>query len=650
LIKKAIFTFLFAFTTIINAQTISFTSATLTKGLIGNTIQVDYKYTITGTTGYIYCAIENQQQDWTGISTVVSAELNPAPEGTSVAGSFFLTIPTSTVPFYSLPNGSDSVQTVYRIKIELSDSSFVFQNGKYPKNWIQLTNFTNFTGTTDLDWSNASNWDVDVPNSTTNVEIPASTTAIIYGSTGASTNNLTIDAAGSLTIFGGGSLIPSGTATGEINYRVYVPDTNWHLVSSPLVDVAYNDTWVTDNDIATGSIFSSNRGISTYDNSSLTSPDEAGASNHWRYTQGMATGTFGTGVGYALIKDANPGVSSGNFTFTGTMPTTTATPPVTQGANNWNLVGNSFPSYMDVADFIASNGVSGTNQLSDTFQSVYVWNATTSLYEMLTSGYLQPGQAFFVNSKVSSGTVSITTAMQSHQTSIPFYKTSTPTLNLSVSNGLSTKKTQLNYFDNKTNGLDPGFDIGLFNGVASDLSIYTHLIENNEGIALGRQALAISEMESQMIPIGLKAEAGKELTFSIEALNLPNGIEVYLEDRAANTFSSLTDGDLKITLNEDVNGTGKYYLQLSSSALNLDNDVLESVSVYTTSNSNLRIVGLSIVNTSVKLFNLVGKEVYSTSFKSNNIQNISLPKLSKGLYIVQIQSERSILNKKIILE
>ena len=638
MIKKAIFTFLFAFTTIINAQTISFTSATLTKGLIGNTIQVDYEYTLTGTTGYIYCAIENQQQDGTGISTVVSAELNPAPEGTSVAGSFFLTIPTSTVPFYNLPDGTDEEQTVYRLKIQLSDSDFNPLTGQYPGNWIQLTNYTSFTGTTDSDWSNASNWDVDVPNSTTNVEIPASTTAIIYGSTGASTNNLTIDAAGSLTIFGGGSLIPAGTATGEINYKVYVADTNWYLVSSPVVDAAYNDTWVTNNDIATGS--ASNKGISNYNNAA---PDVT--TGQWSYYQGGTTEAFGIGVGYGLKK----ATGLGNFTFTGTMPTA-VNPTITQDDNNWNLIGNSYPSYMDIAAFIASNGISGTDQLSDTFQSVYVWNATTSLYEMLTSGYLQPGQAFFVNSKVSTGTVSITTAMQSHQTSIPFYKTSTPTLNLSVSNGLSTKKTQLNYFDNKTNGLDPGFDIGLFNGVASDLSIYTHLIENNKGIALGRQALAISEMESQIIPIGLKAEAGKELTFSIEALNLPNGIEVYLEDRAANTFSSLTAGDLKITLNEDVNGTGKYYLQLSSKSLSANTTALETISVCVSGSKNLKIVGLSSEKTSLKLFNSIGKLVFDTSFSSDETQNISLSNLSSGFYIVQIESEDKKLNKKIILE
>jgi hypothetical protein len=417
---------------------------------------------------------------------------------------------------------------------------------------------------------------------------------------------------------------------------VYVPDTNWHLVSSPLVDVAYNDTWVTDNDIATGT--GSNRGISNYNNA-----EPGVTTGPWSYYQGGTTEAFGIGVGYGLKK----ATGSGNFTFTGTMPTT-VTPTITQDANNWNLIGNSFPSYLDVAAFISSNGISGTKKLSDAFHAIYVWDGTS--YTGLTTGYIQPGQAFFVNSKVSSGTVSITTAMQSHQTSIPFYKTSTPSLNLSVSNGLSTKKTQLNYFNDKTNGLDPGFDIGMFNGVASDLSIYTHLIENNEGIALGRQALAISEIESQIIPIGLKAEAGKELTFSIEALNLPNGIEVYLEDRATNTFSSLTDGDLKITLNEDVNGTGKYYLQLSSKTLSANTTALETISVCVSGSKNLKIVGLSSKKTSLKLFNSIGKLVFDTSFSSDETQNISLSNLSSGFYIVQIESEDKKLNKKIILE
>ena len=284
------------------------------------------------------------------------------------------------------------------------------------------------------------------------------------------------------------------------------------------------------------------------------------------------------------------------------------------------------------------------------FQAIYVWDSANANYVALTTGYIHPGQAFFVNSKVNPGTVSITKAMQSHQVSLPFYKSSSPTLNLSVSNATSSKKIQINYFDDKTKGLDPGFDIGMFDGVASDFSLFTHLPENNEGIAFVNQALPTSEIESTIIPIGLKANAGQELTFSLEAINLPSEIQVYLEDRASKTFTSLNNNNVNIVLNESVNGTGKYFLHLSSKSLNVDSNILEGVSVYFSDNSNLRVKGLSNTNASLKLFNLLGKQILNTSFVSNGVKDISLPKLSKGIYIVQIASENRTLNKKIILE
>ncbi len=40
----------------------------------------------------------------------------------------------------------------------------------------------------------------------------------------------------------------------------------------------------------------------------------------------------------------------------------------------------------------------------------------------------------------------------------------------------------------------------------------------------------------------------------------------------------------------------------------------------------------------------------SSSFKSNGVKDISLPKLAKGVYIVQLTTEAGKLNKKIILE
>ncbi|SDT96279.1 Por secretion system C-terminal sorting domain-containing protein [Polaribacter sp. Hel1_33_78] len=648
--KKIILLFAIVFVSITNAQSISFTSATLTKGLIGNTIQVDYEYTI-GASGYIYCAIENQQQNWTSISTVASADLNPAPAGTSVAGSFSLVIPTSTIPFYNLPNGSDGVQTVYRIKITLSDSSFNYLNAQFPGDWIQLTNFANFTGTTDSNWSTTSNWDVDVPNATTNVTIPASQNAVISSTTGANTNNLTVNGAGSLTLNAGGSLKVTGTSTGNITYIVNVSDTNWHLVSSPVNGEQYDDTWITNNDIASGSDFTTNRGISWYDNTSLTSPNIAGEGGHWRYFQGGATAqNFGTGVGYALIKDTNPGVSSGNFSFTGTMPSSVS-PAINQGVNNWNLIGNSYPSYMDVAAFITENGTSGTDKLADANQAIYIFNASTSAYEALTTGYIQPGQAFFVNSKLASTTVAITKAMQSHQTGVTFYKTNLPSINLSVSNNATTKSTAIHFYDEATKSLDPGLDIGLFDGVSSDLRIYSHLVDDNQGISFGKQALPLSEMESVAIPIGLEAKANQELTFSLSALNLSSDTKVYLEDKVKNTFTLFTNNEVKITLNEAANGIGRFYIVTSSNALQTENIILQHVAVYPTNDTNLRVVGLPSGKASLKLFNTLGKAVFTASFSADiKMNDIRLPQLSKGVYLVQIQTKEGNLNKKIILK
>ena len=51
-----------------------------------------------------------------------------------------------------------------------------------------------------------------------------------------------------------------------------------------------------------------------------------------------------------------------------------------------------------------------------------------------------------------------------------------------------------------------------------------------------------------------------------------------------------------------------------------------------------------------KLFNLLGKQVLNTAFTSNGVQDIPLPQLAKGVYVIQLQTAKGKLNKKIILE
>lgn len=497
-----------------------------------------------------------------------------------------------------------------------------------------------FNETTNADWNNVANWSLGtVPVNKENVIIPSSENAIIGSTTGAVANNLTVDAAGSLSIASGGSLKTSGTSTGNITYNLAIPDSNWHLVASPVAGQAYNNAWVAASNIASGSVSGSNRGIATYQN---------GASNattgNWVYMQENDTETFGNGVGYSMKSD----VATTTYSFTGMYPTLPVTPAISQGvaSNNWNLVGNPAPAYLDVAAFTTAN--SG-NLSAGAFQAIYTYS--TSGGYTSASGYIHPGQGFFVNSGVANGTVSITEAMLSHQTGTTFQKSDKISVDVSIMEGNTTRKTYLEYRNDGTLGLDPGKDIGKFNGVDVPLSIYTNLLENNENIAFERQALPNSKFESMVIPVGIKAAAGKEITIAATSLNLPEGIKVYLEDKEANVVTNLNETDYTITLSDNVDGVGRFFLRTSaSSVLSTDELALSGINIYKTNNATLRIVGLQQGNSTIKVFNILGKQMINTTFNANGVKEISLPKLATGVYIVQLQTAAGTLNKKIILE
>ena len=109
----------------------------------------------------------------------------------------------------------------------------------------------------------------------------------------------------------------------------------------------------------------------------------------------------------------------------------------------------------------------------------------------------------------------------------------------------------------------------------------------------------------------------------------------------------------------DVTGTIPYtqkeLLRLGSScagviALSTDSFSLQNISMYPINASTLKIVGLSKEKTNVKLFNLLGKELLNSSFIPSGVDTVTLPKLSAGIYIVQLENEKGRLSKKIMIQ
>lgn len=547
----------------------------------------------------------------------------------------------------TLENAASTVIDTYTYANEANDDQSIGRNedltGSFVKHEAILTNpvlaspgrynvsnvpFTTLTwwGRIDNDWDTASNWSFNtVPTSGDDIHILKTA------------NEPTVSSAvtvSSVTIDTGASLIAQSTFSGVVTYNLFIPDTNWHLVSSPVTGEQYNDAWVIANAINTNGT-GNNVGISTYDNGT-----PHATTLHWRYFQGGTTEDFTAGIGYSNLRTA-----AGNYSFTGTFPTEAVSPAISTDDTHDNLLGNPYPSYLNVAAFITAN----TNNLTITHQAVYVWDGAA--YTNLTTGYIHPGQAFFISSNVASGTATITEAMQSHNTG-SFYRSNTPTINLTLSNGTSTRKTQINYINGKTKALDPRFDVGMFVGVSSSLNIFTYLIEGNEGVAFETQALPNVDLETMVVPVGIKAVSGKEIIFSAETLNLPAGIKVFLEDRIANTFTRLDEANsnYKLTLTNDMNGIGRFYLHTTESILSIKDLVLNSVSIFKTDISTLKLTGLPQGKTTLSLYSILGKKVFTSTFKTNGVKNTSLPKLETGVYIAKVQTENGKISRKIILD
>ena len=503
---------------------------------------------------------------------------------------------------------------------------------------IQLTAQTStFDGDTDSDWGTAANWSNDVlPNSLYNISIPSGQNVTIGATTGATTNNLTVDGAGSLTVNAGGSLIVNGTSTGNVTYNrtldfISGNAKGWHLVGSPVVSETYDNTYATANNLATSG---TKRGLATYNT----------ASDSWTYLENNDSnaGTFTSGLGYSLKR-----ASTGTVSFTGTINTADVTPSVSAIGNGFNLVSNPYTSYINSGTFLTENTASLVSE------TIWLWNPVSENYETkvtVNAFTLAPGQGFFV--KASGSSVNFIESNQSSGTD-NFQKSGStrPEINLMITDGALNRFAKLYYLENATKGFDNGYDGETFGGIANSLDVFTHLVSDSEGKNFQIQSLPNADYENMLVQVGIKAEVGKELIFTAEAMNLPSGIKVFLEDRANNTFTDLSNnGSYKVSTTKALNGIGRFYLHTKSSVLSVDDNLLNTVSIYKTNNTTLRVSVLSKVSSTIKLFNILGKEVMTKKFTANNVNDITLPKLATGIYIVQLETATGKLNKKIVLE
>jgi hypothetical protein len=502
-------------------------------------------------------------------------------------------------------------------------------------------------GSSSSDWSNALNWAAgSVPISSDNVYISSGLTNYPTSAAAITVNSVTINS--------GATLKATNTFTANVTYnRTLTNGSLWYYMSSPVVGETYNDAWATANSVTSGQ--NNNKGLSWYDNTSYDTDTGVGdtETGYWRYLQSddSNNGSFNVGQGYGIITSSSTTVS---FIGNG-INTTSQTRSITTDVSDFNMVGNPFTSFLNLGDFFVDNPK--TTVLAET--EAYFWNGIS--YDTKTSGLhstyeIAPGQGFFIEAADDTNlTFDISDTNHLADTAEgadTFQKSSRPEIHLFLSDGATSRYSNFYYIDGTTTGFDSGYDGKLFGGVTQSFALYSHLVSDSEGKHFQLQSLPKDNYENMVIPIGISADAGKEITFTADALNVPSGLKVFLEDRQTNTFTRLdeTNSEYKVTLTETLNGVGRFYMHTTESALSTEDVILNSVRIFKTNASTLKITGLPQGKTSFYLYNILGKEMMTTIFTSNGNKEISLSKLASGIYLAKIQTEKGAITKKIILE
>ena len=472
-----------------------------------------------------------------------------------------------------------------------------------------------------------------------------------------------LDNSGELNIASGSSLIINGTSTGTgaVTYNRNIPTTNWYLVSAPVEGQTIVDFYTDESPaLGSGTGNAQNVAIAPYDNA------QASGTDRWNYyTEGQVDGedgndtsdTFSTGTGYAIKMQA-----SGDVAFTGTLRTNDVGVSLSDGSgsggNAFNFIGNPYTSYISVSELIEEDNVATGNEALLSQQTIWLWdesaNAGAGGYvpkNLAADLEIAPGQGFFVLTG-SAGTFDITEAMQSHSADTFFTPSSNrPEINLTLTNESETRATDIYYIDGTTTGFDNGYDSSIFGGFENEFAMYTHEVTTDSGRNLGIQSLPDNDYENMIIPVGINATSGMTISISASSVNLPAGIKLYLQDTSDNSFTLLeNDSKFTTTLTSDLNGSGRFYLYTALDTLGIDSTTLnDMIGIYTPTPEQLRIVGVQSGAASVVLYNTLGKQVLKTTFQGQGANNIALPTLASGVYVIKLTTESGIINRKIIL-
>lgn len=396
------------------------------------------------------------------------------------------------------------------------------------------------------------------------------------------------------------------------------------------------------------------------------------------YTDTHANTPLEPAMGYRAAAKVDGSLVGGAFTYTGTVNTGTISTPIRTTSDDfgmWNLIGNPYPSYIDINALILNNILQFHE--SEDYDAIYGYNGNPNesnlsgdIWEVRNSASgldITPGQGFYIASSTSGGTFTFTPELRVPGTENDFIASRAAidnvSLRLTVSNSSAIRHTDIHFHSNGTLDHDRGYDAGQIGN--PNFTIFSKLVvdSTNRDVPLVIQTLPYSILDTEVsVPIGIKAAQGEQLTISATntdaILPLPEAVEVYFEDAVAQTSTLLSVSTIPhnhhyiFTPSTNLTGEmGRFSLRFTNKSLSVTNPNFDALDVYSPLNTgNLIVRGNVNEVTSLEIFDLNGRMLQTFSVQPNQAVNrFEVSNLATGIYIVKLNNKTQSKIKKIQL-
>ncbi len=452
------------------------------------------------------------------------------------------------------------------------------------------------------------------------------------------------------------SLLVEGTSTGSISYNRWVnnyeANTNGNdVISSPVT----GESW---------SSIMSNNSATIYNNGTYWSftPYNNGYATWGDFYTSSTSVNIESGKGYRV---ATPAGNSQTVKFTGELVNGAVTVQLSRIQTRWNVVGNPYSTYIDLATFLQVNGsqldegyvlVLGYNGVNNTDGWAY-YNLATALANNIT---IAPGQGFYLAAKNNTSTVVFNPSMKTVSGSDDFLQNGARSstvdmqkLRLNVNNGSKTRHAELYFFnrDDVSNNFDLGYD-ALIKNDGDNFNLYSTPLDGTVN-KLAIQTSHLDNMETSITPFGVEAQAGQQLTFSIDNLNITDNIIIWLEDRATGVWTELNStSTYVINTTETISGIGRFYMHFENQdTLNIQEVNSNQIEIKAISGAHIITVSGNLDSDSVlELYDVAGRKLLTQNLDSYKaMHRIDVGHLPVAAYIVHVHNETQKTSKQVII-